>query len=90
MREFEKGELKEYLLTATRQDLNDPNTNICAGIRWLFHKRKLVCSHLKREATWDEVIYDYKGASTVTPERAKELMSEFKKYLNKLEKCEVK
>ncbi|OFZ81315.1 MAG: hypothetical protein A2583_10330 [Bdellovibrionales bacterium RIFOXYD1_FULL_53_11] len=34
----EKGEIKDHYLTVTRQELNDPGVNICAGIRWLFHK----------------------------------------------------
>lgn len=47
----EKGELKEHFVNVTRKDLDDPNTNICAGVRWLHHKKKLLSSRLKREAT---------------------------------------
>ena len=83
----EKGELKEHFLTVTRAELNDPNINICAGVRWLFHKRKLVSSRLNREATWEEVIYSYKGCSTVEPSRAKDLIDEFSKKLQELQKC---
>ena len=29
-----KGEIKDHYVTVTREELNDPNANICAGIRW--------------------------------------------------------
>jgi hypothetical protein len=34
-----------------------------AGIRWLFHKKKLASGKLKREATWEEGIAEYKAYS---------------------------
>ena len=34
-----KGGLKDHLITVTKEDLNDPNINICAGVRWLFEKK---------------------------------------------------
>lgn len=82
----EKGELKDHYLTLRRADLDDPNVNICAGIRWLFQKRKLAGSR-GREATWVETIYKYKGAATVTPKRAAEIMDDFLEYLKRLQEC---
>ena len=57
----EKGELKEHFVTATRTELNDPNVNICAGVRWLFYKRQRASSKLSRPAAWGEGVAEYKG-----------------------------
>jgi hypothetical protein len=37
-----KGELRNYLVCLDKEQLYDPSANICAGIRWLFRKRKLL------------------------------------------------
>ncbi|OQW48501.1 MAG: hypothetical protein A4S09_04805 [Proteobacteria bacterium SG_bin7] len=84
----EKGELKDHYLTLTREDLNDPSNNICAGIRWLFRKRAIASALLKRTATWEEAIAEFKGIRTTTKARAKELIERFNEYLEKLKKCE--
>jgi hypothetical protein len=84
----EKGELKEHFVSVTRKELDDPSINICAGVRWLHHKRKLLSSKLKREATWEETINAYKGGNTVSAERAKELLDKVYKNLEVLKKCE--
>ena len=33
-----------------------PN-NICAGIRWLFEKRRLASHNLKKIASWEETVW---------------------------------
>ena len=83
----EAGELKDHFITATRSELNNPSVNICAGVRWLFQKRTLASVHLKRPATWIEAIAEYKGASTASKKRAKELMDKFNKRYEALTKC---
>jgi len=57
----QKGELKDNLIYLEEKDLNDPNISICAGTRWLFQKKKLASHRLKREATWQEAVSEYKG-----------------------------
>ncbi|MBI3556557.1 MAG: lytic transglycosylase domain-containing protein [Deltaproteobacteria bacterium] len=52
----ESGELKDHYVSVTREELNDPNVNICAGVRWLFQKRSLASGKLGRPATWEETI----------------------------------
>lgn len=84
----EKGELKDHFITVTREDLNNPSNNICAGIRWLFRKREIALSHWKRTATWDETVYEFKGARIVTKERAATLIKRFNEKLENLKKCE--
>ncbi len=55
------GELKNHLINLDGEDPLDPNTNIAAGVRWLFRKKEMADSYLGREATWDEVVQEYKG-----------------------------
>lgn len=55
------GELKDHLIEMMKEDASDPNVSICAGTRWLHQKKKLASHKLKRQATWDEGIAEYKG-----------------------------
>ena len=57
----EKGELKDFLVNIDQNDANDPNLNICAGIRWLFHKKKLLEHKLHRKVSWEEAVMEYKS-----------------------------
>ena len=57
----EEGELKEHLVNVDQKDMTDPNANLVAGIRWLFRKRETASAKLKRQATWEEAIADYKA-----------------------------
>ena len=82
-----KGELREHYITVTKEDLNNPNINICTGIRWLFHKQKLASARLRRNASWEEAVFEYKGGRSTSSSRANELMDKFREYLLKLEIC---
>ena len=55
------GELKDYLVHLTHDNLYDPSANICAGIRWLFRKKITASSKSGHSATWEEAVIDYKG-----------------------------
>lgn len=57
----QKGELKDFLIALSKKEFYDPNLNLAAGIRWLFHKQYLASHRLKREVTWMEAIAEYKG-----------------------------
>lgn len=86
----EKGELKDHYITATREEMNDPNINICAGVRWLFHKHGLASGKLERTATWEEAVAEYKSIRkglTKGVRRDKELMDRFLNYLEDYRKC---
>ncbi len=83
----EKGELKDHFLTLTKEELNDPRVNICAGVRWLFHKRELLSIKLGRQATWLEAISSYKGTDKVSSKRAVSLMKKFNEKYEALKKC---
>jgi hypothetical protein len=87
----EKGELRDHFLTVTKDELNDPSVNICAGIRWLFQKQELASSHLGRESSWEEAVMNYKGKLKSKPSDidANKQKKIFKKYLDALVKCEA-
>lgn len=55
------GELTDYLLQPNTKQLLEPSANICAGVRWLFQKRKLAISRLRREVSWIESVAEYKS-----------------------------
>ena len=56
-----KGELRNYLIRLSLNELLNPSANICAGIRRLFRKKETASAKLKRPASWYETIEDYKG-----------------------------
>lgn len=82
----EKGELKDHYLTLTKDDLLKGNVNICAGIRWLFHKRLLASRKLKRSATWMEAIAEYKGLD-LNKKRDQELLQRITSFYERYSKC---
>lgn len=53
-------ELKNHHLELSKDEVFDPNVNICAGIRWLFRKYEL---SRKKNKTWLTVFENYKGIS---------------------------
>ncbi len=57
----ERGELQNHLINIDQKEIYDPSLNICAGVRWLFHKKKLLKHRLKRSATWEEAAMEYKA-----------------------------
>lgn len=82
------GGLKDHLITVSKAELNDPNLNICAGIRWLFEKRRLLSSRLERPATWLEAIWDYKAVKRAkTKKKAEEIKTKFYNFYAELQKC---
>jgi len=55
-----RNELKDYLFEFDESEIYEPSLHIAAGIRWLFQKRITASRRLKRQATWDEAVEDYK------------------------------
>ncbi len=85
------GDIKDHLMTVTKKELNDPNINICAGVRWLFEKRRLASVHLKRTASWIETVWEYKGLSVASSKkRAEEIKERFNSFYKELQKCDKK
>jgi hypothetical protein len=57
----EKKELKDHFVCVSTKELIDASCNICAGVRWLFRKRETATALLKRKASWEEIVEDYKA-----------------------------
>lgn len=83
----EKGEIKDHYVSATQQELNDPSTNICAGVRWLFQKQHLTSVSLGRIANWEETIEFYKGLKNKSAAEKRRTMGRFLDYFERLKKC---
>lgn len=85
------GDLKDHLITVTKTELNDPNINICAGVRWLFEKQRQASVHLKRPASWVETVWEYKGVKRAkTKKDAEKIKKIFNDFYEKLQECEKK
>lgn len=84
----QEGELSDFLITLSKKEVADPNANLFAGIRWLFHKKYLASHRLKREATWMEAIAEYKGILNQLGGVAKadRIMSDLERYYKRLKK----
>ncbi len=84
-------DLKDHYIMVTKSDLNDPNINICAGVRWLFEKRRLSSHDLKRPATWVEAVWAYKDISDASsPAKKKQMIAAFGEFYEELKKCDIK
>lgn len=78
----ERGEIKENYINIDLQDLMEPEVSICAGIRWLFQKRKLAESKEGSTVSWDRVIEYYKGITNLPKSDRDRVMENFRqKYL---------
>jgi len=78
----EKGELSDHLINVNQKDLTNPNLNIAAGIRWLFRKKEIASSKLKREATWMETIMSYKGCRDINDNPMQKFLKLYKGLKN--------
>ena len=87
-----KGELKDYLVDLDKKDLLDPNLNLAAGIRWLFHKRNLLSQRLKRSVTWEEAVLEYKGITDQIGKNTKadKIKLKYEEYLERLNRPKAK
>lgn len=57
----ECGELDDFLIDINQNRITDPNLNICAGIRWLFHKKALREKQRGHGISWRDAVAEYKG-----------------------------
>jgi Transglycosylase SLT domain len=84
-------ELKDHYLDVTKEDLNDPAVNICAGVRWLFRKKEIASVvRLKRPANWLEAAEEYKGdleGLLNNNSKSKKDVESFLNYLKEVEEC---
>jgi hypothetical protein len=80
----DEKELKDHLVILDDEEVWDPNKNICAGVRWLFRKREILKSQIKRDPTWKEVLMGYKGKTTSQTKRNQRIRKDLTDFLKKL------
>jgi hypothetical protein len=81
-----KGELSNYLIHIPQKEYLDDSANICAGVRWLFQKKKLAGVRLGREASWTEAVIEYKSYWDVVNRGEDPIaMQHFRQYYQLLE-----
>ncbi|MEI8348334.1 MAG: transglycosylase SLT domain-containing protein, partial [Pseudomonadota bacterium] len=77
----EKGELKDHLVILDKEEIWEPNKNICAAVRWLYRKYQTAQNKLKRNPTWEETFWEYKGILKQNNKDALTLKKRLKKFL---------
>lgn len=75
-------ELEDHQINLTEDHMLDPNFSICAGVRWLFRKKKLAEVQLKKRASWRDAVAMYKSSAVDD----KKLMGKFDEYYEILKK----
>lgn len=80
----EKGELKNFLVNIDEGDAHDPNLNISAGIRWLFHKKELLEKRRKKAVSWEDAIMNYKGYTKALKSKDRSATAQWTKFLKRL------
>ncbi|MDD4973727.1 MAG: transglycosylase SLT domain-containing protein [Bacteriovorax sp.] len=80
----DEKELKDHLVILDDEEVWDPNKNICAGVRWLFRKREILKSQIKRDPTWKEVLMGYKGKATSQTKKNQEIRNNLSDFFKKL------
>lgn len=81
-----KGELKDFLVRVPRNQILDPSANICSGVRWIFRKKDTASARLKRVATCEEAVIEYKGYwGEVNSGKDPKAMQDLRRYFSRLE-----
>jgi len=82
----ERGELKDFLIDIDQREAFDPNLNISAGVRWLFHKKNLLEKKLRRKVSWEEAVMEYKSYTKDLKMKKKKALKQRDKFLDAYEK----
>ena len=83
-----KKEMRDYFVPVSRKSLMDKNLNICAGIRWLFHKKQLAERNAKVEISWMGALKIYKGLKNKEPEETDRVLRNFNENYEIFSKCQ--
>lgn len=86
----DQKELRNHVFRIKRDDLYDPNINICVGVRWLFRKREIAKYYLKKEPSPLELAEEYKGIRNDKSDMAKRQRKHFRETSRDYKKAKVK
>jgi predicted nucleotidyltransferase len=78
-------ELKDHLIELKKEDVFDPNVNICLGVRWLFRKYEIL-SKKNPQTTWEHALEEYKGIRKQKGPESDKIRSKIAEYLDQLGK----
>lgn len=79
-----RGELKDVCFDTDEKENYDPNISVSMGIRWLFRKKELLKSRIKREPTWEETIWEYKGVYNDESKVAGSIKNKVREYYEEI------
>ena len=82
--------MKDHLINIDQKEAYDPNLNIAAGIRWLFHKKSLLEHRKQDEVTWEEVVMEYKSYTKDIAKKKSNALKKQKEFLEKYKRLEGK
>lgn len=77
------SELKNHFLELTKEEVFDPNINICASIRWLFRKYELA-KRKKGNLSWLDALEEYKGILKDKDPKSNRIRLNLLEYLKQL------
>ena len=77
-------ELRDHLVILDDDEIMDPNKNVCAGTRWLFRKREILKSQIKKSPNWEDVLMGYKGKFFKKSEENLKIKNKIRKFLKKI------
>ena len=86
----DQKELRNHAFRIKRDDLFDPNINICVGVRWLFRKREIAKYYLKKEPSPLELAEEYKGIRNDKSAAAQRQRNNFKDALRDYKNARIK
>lgn len=78
-------ETRNFQIRFTQKEAWDVPVNIAAAVRWLFRKKEVGESRLKRKLTWMEVLEEYKGITGDKSPEAVEIRNALNLYFTKLQ-----
>lgn len=82
-----EGEVKDFTFCKMRlMDLDDPQLAIPMAIRWIFKKKEMAERKLKRKATAEDIILEYKGLTKSKTTFKDNALESYRKYHGKLKK----
>ena len=82
-------ELKSHVFNLKREEVFEPEVNICLGVRWLFRKRDIAKYYLKNEPSALQLAEEYKGIRNDKSNKSAKQRNEFMKYLKEYRNAKV-
>lgn len=86
----EEGEISDYLVNISQKEAYDPNLNIAAGVRWLFHKKYLLEHRLGHKVSWEDAVMEYKSYTKDIAAKKPQALKKQSEFIEKYQKLKDK